>query len=187
MAETAGICDRGWRARCGTKAARRVRRRALGNGSSVSWIPRRAPILHFSRRILTWKLAEKLSPLTTCELLRDAAICLGVEDATPEFYADSGIENINGDVNALVEEGLIHRVLAQVDVAFSNSIIEAWWRSLRNNWLHLNTLDTVAAVRRLTSFYVAEHNTAIPHSAFQGETPDELYFGTGTAVAADLA
>ena len=51
----------------------------------------------------------------------------------------------------------------------------------------MNTLDTVAAVRRLTSFYVAEHNTAIPHSAFHGETPDEMYFGTGTAVAATLA
>jgi len=51
----------------------------------------------------------------------------------------------------------------------------------------LNTLDTVAAVRRLTSFYVAEHNTAIPHSAFRGETPDEMYFGTGTTVAATLA
>jgi putative transposase len=78
-------------------------------------------------------------------------------------------------------------VLAQVEVAFSNSLIEPWSRSLRNNWLHLNTLDTVAAVRRFTSFYVAEHNTAIPHSAFQGETPDEMYFDTGTAVAATLA
>ena len=57
---------------------------------------------------------------------------------------------------------------------------------LRNNWLHLNTLDTVTCVRRLTSFYVAEHNTAIPHSAFQGETPDEMYFGTHTGVAANL-
>jgi transposase InsO family protein len=140
-----------------------------------------------SRRILAWQLAEKLSPLTTCELLRDAAEYLGVEDATPELYADSGIENVNGDVNVLVNEGLIHRVLAQIEVAYSNSMIEAWWRSLRNNWLHLNTLDTVAAVRRLTSSYVAEHNTAIPHSAFHGETPDEMYFGTGTAVAATLA
>jgi putative transposase len=141
---------------------------------------------NFSRRILAWKLAEKLSPLTTCELLRDAAQYLGADDATPELYADSGIENVNGDINALVNAGLIHRVLAQVEVAYSNSMIEAWWRSLRNNWLPVNTLDTVAAVRRLTSFYVAEHNTAIPHSAFQGETPDEMYFGTHTGVAANL-
>ena len=31
-----------------------------------------------------------------------------------------------------------------------------------------------------------EHNPAIPHSAFRGETPDEMYFGTHTGVAANL-
>jgi putative transposase len=143
---------------------------------------------NFARRILAWQLAEKLSPLTTCELLRDAARYLGAGDTTPELCADPiVIENVNGDVNALVDQDLIHRVLAQVEVASSNSMIEAWWRSLRNSWLHLNTLDTVAAVRRLTSFYVSEHNAAIPHGAFHGATPDEMYFGTGTAVAATLA
>ena len=146
-----------------------------------------ACIDNFSRRILAWKLAEQLSPLTTCELLRDAAQYLGADDTTPELYADSGIENVNGDVDALVDAGLIHRVLAQIEVAFSNSLVEAWWRSLRNNWLHLNAVDTVAAVRRLVGWYVREHNLVVPHSAFHGETPDEIYFGTGSAVAATLA
>ena len=30
-----------------------------------------------------------------------------------------------------------------------------------------------------------EHNTVLPHSAFRGQTPDEMY-GTGDAVPADL-
>ena len=132
---------------------------------------------NYSRRILAWKLAEKLTPLTTCELLQDAAQDLGADEDPPELYADSGIENVNGDVDALVNEGLIHRVLAQVEVAYSNSLIEAWWRSLKSNWLHLNTLDTVAAVRRLASFYVAEHNTKMPHAAFHRQTPDEIHSG----------
>jgi len=140
----------------------------------------------FSRRILAWKLAEKLSPLTTCELLQDAAQYLGADDTTPKLHADS-IENVNADVNALVNEGLIHRVLAQVEVAFSNSLIEAWWRSLKSQWLYLDTLDTVAAVRRLTSFYVSEHNTKMPHAAFHGQTPDEVYFGRGDHVPDQLA
>jgi len=142
---------------------------------------------NYSRRILAWKLAEKLTPLTTCELLQDAAQYLGADDDPPELYADSGIENVNGDVDALVNEGLIHRVLAQVEVAYSNSLIEAWWRSLKSNWLHLNTLDTVTAVRRLASFYVAEHNTKMPHAAFHGQTPDEIYFGRDARVPEQLA
>src|SRR5262249_27520833 len=35
-------------------------------------------------------------------------------------------------------------------------------------------------------FYVDEHNRVLPHSAFLGQTPDEMYFGTGDTVPADL-
>jgi hypothetical protein len=41
-------------------------------------------------------------------------------------------------------------------------------------------------VRRLVAFYVDQHNRVLPHSAFHGHTPDEMYFGTGDAVPADL-
>ena len=39
--------------------------------------------------------------------------------------------------------------------------------------------------RRLVEFYVDQHNTVLPHSAFRGQTPDEIY-GTGDTVPADL-
>jgi hypothetical protein len=41
-------------------------------------------------------------------------------------------------------------------------------------------------VRRLVAFYIDEHNRVLPHSAFRGQTPDEMYFGTGEDVPADL-
>jgi hypothetical protein len=41
-------------------------------------------------------------------------------------------------------------------------------------------------VRRLVAFYVQEHNRVLPHSAFRGQTPDEVYFGTAEAIPADL-
>jgi hypothetical protein len=44
----------------------------------------------------------------------------------------------------------------------------------------------VATVQHLVAFYVAQHNRVLPHSAFLGQTPDEMYFGTGAAVPADL-
>src|SRR5436309_14527308 len=56
----------------------------------------------------------------------------------------------------------------------------------RRQWLFLHTLDSVTTVRRLVEFYVQEHNRVLPHSAFRGQTPDEMYFGTGDAVPADL-
>src|SRR5262245_27843399 len=55
-------------------------------------------------------------------------------------------------------------------------MIEAWWRALKHHWLFLHSLDSVTTVRRLVAFYVDEHNRVLPHSAFRGQTPDEMYF-----------
>ena len=66
------------------------------------------------------------------------------------------------------------------------SMIEAWWRSLKHQWLFLHSLDGITTVRRLVEFYVDEHNRVFPHSAFRGQAPDEMYFGTGDMVPADL-
>ena len=55
-----------------------------------------------------------------------------------------------------------------------------------HQWLYLNTLDTTKSVHRLVSFYVQEHNSRLPHSAFRGQTPDEMYFGTGEHVSREL-
>ena len=76
---------------------------------------------------------------------------------------------------------MLRRVLAFTELKFSNSMIEAWWRSLKHQWLFLHSLDSVTTVRRLVAFYVDQHNRVLPHSAFHGQTPDEMYFGTGAA------
>ena len=65
----------------------------------------------------------------------------------------------------------LSRVLAQVEVTFSNSMIEAFWRSLKHQWLFLNSLDSVARLRTLVAFFVEEHKTKMPHAAFRGEPP----------------
>ncbi len=53
---------------------------------------------------------------------------------------------------------------------------------LSPQWLFLNTLDTARRLEKLVAFYVDEHNARLPHSAFRGQTPDEMYFGTGDRV-----
>jgi putative transposase len=143
-----------------------------------------AVIDNFSRRILAWKVAANFDPVATAEILLVAS--KGVADGTPTLLADRGVENFNGTVDELINSGLLKRVLAQIEIAFSNSLIESWWRVLKHQWLYLNTLDSVRTVERLVAFYVREHNTRLPHSAFRGQTPDEMYFGTGGAVPTEL-
>jgi len=142
-----------------------------------------AVIDNFSRRILAWQLAERLDPLRTCEVLAEAGKAVG---CLPTVVADSGVENVNGRVDEQVETGVLRRILALVEVTFSNSMIEAWWRSLRHQWRNLHMLDSLGSVKRLVAFYVEQLGTVMPHSAFIGQTPDEIYFGTGGHVPAEL-
>ena len=138
---------------------------------------------NFSRRILCWSLKEKLEPkVTTCELVREAAATLPPRAAPPQLMVDGGIENLNESVDNLVTDGLIRRVIAQVDLRESNSLIERWWRSLKHSWLFLHALDCPATVRRLVAIYVEQHNQVMPHWAHKGLTPDEVYFNTGDGI-----
>jgi len=146
-----------------------------------------AVIDNFSRRIRAWRLASRLEPQTTCLVLAEAAKNLPKNGDGATVIADSGIENVNGEVDNLFGLGQLHRILAQVEVSYSNSMIEALWRSMKHGWLFLNPLDTFAALEKLIAFYVEQHNSVVPHSAFAGQTPDEMYFGRGDQVPVDLA
>ena len=140
----------------------------------------------YSRKILAWMVSESFDLTSTCQVLLAAGKHL-VTAGRPLVYADSGVENLNAAVNATLLTACLERILAQVEVAFSNSIVEAFWRSLKHQWLFLNTLDTVARVRALVEFYVDEYNTKMLYPAFGGQTPDETFFGTGAKVPEELA
>jgi putative transposase len=138
-----------------------------------------AVIDNFSRRILAWHVADTFAPANSVAVLLDAGRRATSADPVPVVLADAGVENVNAQIDALIASGVLRRVLAYTELKFSNSMIEAWWRSLKHQWLFLHPLDTVATVRRLVAFYVDQHNHVLPHSAFRGQTPDEMYFGTG--------
>lgn len=143
-----------------------------------------AVIDNFSRRILAWRVDGTFHPGVTAQLLLDAS--QSMVTGKPMLLVDGGVENFNSAVDKIVESGLLKRVLAQTEITFSNSLIESWWRVLKHQWLYLNNLDTVSTVRKLVAFYVEQHNTHLPHSAFRGQTPDEMYCGTGAEIPKQL-
>jgi putative transposase len=145
-----------------------------------------AVIDNFSRRILAWRVAGTFAPENSVAVLLDASRAAAPSDTAPVVLADAGVENVNAQVDELIHTGVLRRLLAFTELKFSNSMIEAWWRCLKHQWLFLHSLNNVTTVRRLVAFYVDEHNRVLPHSAFHGQTPDEMYFGTGHAVPADL-
>ncbi len=88
-----------------------------------------------------------------------------------------GVENVNADVGEAFKDTGIGRILAQIEVAYSNSMVEALWRQVKQCWLFLHSLDTVAIVEKLVAFYVEQHNVVIPLHVLKGRTPDEVFKG----------
>ncbi|MEE9384623.1 MAG: DDE-type integrase/transposase/recombinase [Nannocystaceae bacterium] len=145
-----------------------------------------AVIDNFSRKILAWELVERVAGKTTTTVLEHAAKFLrNGDDIT--LMADSGVENVNEVVDDFLHGSVIRRVLAQVEVTESNSMIEAFWRSLRHQWLYLHELDSVEKVGSLVDSYVKQHNSVMPHAAFDGQTPDEMFFAVTDGVGEGLA
>ena len=146
-----------------------------------------AVIDNFSRRILAWRLSDRFDVTNTVTILHEAESKRSDRTETPIVLADAGVENVNKSVDEVVESGVLRRILAQTEIRFSNSMIEAWWRSLKHQWLYLHRLDRVDALRDLIEFYVGEYNSKLPHSAFRGQTPDEKYFGKNRDIESELA
>jgi hypothetical protein len=61
-------------------------------------------------------------------------------------------------------------------------MIEAFFRSLKHNFLFLLPLSSVGVVKRHVDFYCQQHNDVIPHSAFKGATPQEVYLGKWNSI-----
>ena len=86
-----------------------------------------AVIDNFSRKILAWKLVERFDPASTVAILLEAASLRPAGTAQPTVMADAGVENCNRSVDALVESGLLRRVIAMTELRFSNSMIGGVW------------------------------------------------------------
>ncbi|MCB0412684.1 MAG: DDE-type integrase/transposase/recombinase, partial [Bdellovibrionales bacterium] len=130
-----------------------------------------AIIDNFSRYVVDWRVNTTKVAQNTIELLKGAK-----NKIQTQLYMDQGGENISNSVNKLLIGKQIQKVLAKVDVKFSNSIIEAFFRSIKNNFLYSKSFTTILELRRSISFYIREHNKKMPHSTFKFETPFEIYF-----------
>jgi hypothetical protein len=71
------------------------------------------------------------------------------------------VENVNAQIDELIHTGVLRRLLVFTELKFSNSMIEAWWRSLKHQWLFPHSVDGITIVRRLGAFYVDKHNRVL--------------------------
>lgn len=148
-----------------------------------------AIIDNFSRPILAHAVSTTKTAAETAALIRQARSIVGTDGPGATIIADDGGENTsdNIDVAAALKAGSMSMLIAQVDILCSNSMIERFWLSMKHSFLFTQELDSITALRRFVDFYVDQHNTLIPHNAFQGQTPVEVFCGDAGGLAARFA
>ena len=136
-----------------------------------------------SRYVLAWQVTQNYGGANTKALIEkalEAANRFSAKVFVPNLFADDGTENQNKDVDSLVEAGRIIRTIAQIDVEFSNTMIEALFRSLKHRWLFIISITSFEALCRAVTEYLNDHNNQIPHYALGGAVPLEVFSGTWT-------
>jgi putative transposase len=132
-----------------------------------------AIIDNYSRYVLAWQILPSYDGAKTASLLRRA-----LERSSGKklnLIVDGGSENKGPGVKKLEDDGLIRKKIAQFEISFSNSIVEALFRSMKHNYLYHQEITSFKLLKRHVNFWFREYNEIIPHTSFSGETPLERF------------
>ena len=133
---------------------------------------------NFSRYVVAWQVLDSYDGSKTGELLRRAiskAHGFNEADKKLRLIVDGGGENKGQAMDGLERAGHFRKEVARFEISFSNSMIETVFRSMKHNYLFHEEITCLASLKRHADFWFTEHNEEIPHTAFKGETPLEVY------------
>lgn len=128
---------------------------------------------NYSRYVLAWQVLSSYDGAATATLLEEALKRKTRKKLS--LIVDGGSENKGPDVRDLENEGAFTKKVAQFEISYSNSMVEALFRQLKNNYLYSQKIDSIKSLSKHTNFWFREHNDVIPHTAFEGETPLERF------------
>jgi len=102
----------------------------------------------------------------------------GKPDEDIQLLVDGGPENYNSAVDGFVDDKAVSlkRLLAQTDIIFSNSMVEAVNKVVKYQFLFHHDIADFNALERYLVFVVPDYNNR-PHSGLGGCTPKQIMTG----------
>ena len=132
---------------------------------------------NYSRKIIAWIASFSISGLQTTALLKEAFAPLA--DSSPDsidLFVDGGSENNNSHVSAFIKHTSINKLVARIDVTFSNSMIEAVNKILKYQYLFKKPIPDKEHLQEAIRSAIDDYNSR-PHYALKGVTPNDAYAG----------
>lgn len=151
--------------------------------ADITYIPVRRGFLYLvaimdwhSRTVLSWRLSNTMDTAFCVEALEEALSFYGAPEI---FNTDQGSQFTSFDFTNVLKESGIKISMDGKGRWMDNVFIERLWRSLKYECVYLNAFDNGLQARRDIGCWLAFYNAQRPHSTFNGQTPDEVYHGTG--------
>lgn len=134
---------------------------------------------NFSRFILSWRIAEVVSAQIRVETIREAYNKFKKGSQYITLITDGGPENDNDIMHKFVitETEGFNTVIAQRDIPFSNSVIEAQNKLFKYRYLFRQEYNNGNDLRNLFGEDIYDYNNLRPHVSLKGYTPEEAHSG----------
>jgi putative transposase len=135
----------------------------------------------YSRKVLSWRLSNT----------QDTSFCISaIEEAinkygSPEISnSDQGSQFTSMDFTNLLKKYNIKISMDGKGRWMDNVFIERLWRSLKYECIYLEEFENGLQAKVAISEWIEFYNTTRPHSTFNGQTPDEVYYKNKEILAA---
>lgn len=133
---------------------------------------------HFSKMILGYSVENTSCPKAIKKLLKNAFLNHKNKNSII-FVTDGGGENVNNTVKEFLSISNldIKHLIAQKDIPFSNSKIEAFNKIIKHQFLLPKNLTNKNQLIKALEIDVCTYNTIRPQLSLQGNTPSETFSG----------
>jgi len=147
----------------------------------ISYIPMRRGFVYLaavvdvaSRRVLAHRVSITMEAEFCIEAVKEAL----AKHGNPKiFNSDQGSQFTSLDFTRALLDAKIAISMDGKGAWRDNVFVERLWRSVKYEEVYLRAYDSVSEARASISRYLAFYNERRPHSALDGRTPDEAYFG----------
>jgi putative transposase len=126
-----------------------------------------------SRKVLTWRLSNTMTPDFCVAALEEALALYG----TPEiFNTDQGSQFTATAFIKVLSDAKVTISMDGVGRAIDNVFIERLWRTIKYDHIYLNPAESGNALRDGLATFIDYYNEDRPHCALGDATPDEVYY-----------
>jgi len=132
---------------------------------------------HFSKFIIDYRVCKSPNAFAIKDLLLQANSKYKPDKL--QFLTDGGSENVNAIVSNFINnpDVPIEHIIAQKDVAFSNSMVEALNKTMKHQFLFPKMIENRTQLDLALQASVPIYNTIRPQMSLGGNTPQETFNG----------